>query len=84
MMQVEQIANNQIVVIDGDGKHFFSYGTLIGFLDNSHNLSLTKDWDYSRTTLKYLREAFYLLKNKSKKDIEKMLESGELNYWRGE
>lgn len=83
-MQVEQIANNQIVVIDENGRHFFSYETLIGFLDNNHNLHLTKDWDYSQTTLKYLKKAFYLLEDKTKKDIEKMLESGELSYWRGE
>lgn len=77
-MEVQQIQNNQILVWQRGYKYFFSYDTLIGVLDDCNNLYLTNSWDYSKTTLKYLRIAFPKLKDYSKKEISKMLQDGEI------
>lgn len=76
-MQATTLKNNQVMVTTEDGRHFYSYDTFIGFRDNNGNIYLTSSWDYSNTTLKYLREAFPTLSGYSKKEIAKMLENRE-------
>jgi len=68
---------NQIIIETDKEIIFQSYGTIIakkqrGFLGG---ITLDKNhWDYSRTTLKYLRE--FLGFSYSKKEIEQHIKSG--------
>lgn len=60
MKTLKQIANNQVVVCEGNyGAYkyeFYSYGTLIGtYEEETRSLTLTEYYDYSRTTSKYLK-----------------------------
>jgi ribosomal protein L19 len=70
---------NQIIIETDKELIFQSYGTIIakrerGFLGGT---TLDKNyWDYSRTTLKYLKE--FLPNNYNKKEIEQQINNG--NY----
>ena len=76
-MRVEQLKNNQIIVWDEfNHKYFFSYDTFIGVYKYKY-LFLTHKWNYSRTTLKYLRQAFPILNNLTKKEIQEELDKPE-------
>lgn len=72
------IAPQQIVLDNGNERLFKSYGTNIAIYDVfKKELTLTEDWEYSRTTLKYLRQFINtctIYKCDSKKDIEKLIE----------
>lgn len=69
---------NQFKIKTDKGVYFQSYETIICFIPNSWKKPiLTIDWDYSRTTLKYLK--IFLNEETSqgylrKMDIEKMIE----------
>lgn len=74
---------NQFIVTTDEGYYFQSYKTIIAF-EPRHGLAnttlgrtvLDKDsWDYSVTTLKYLK-IFLGLEHTSKKEIEKIIENG--------
>lgn len=53
-MKVEQFYNKNQFRIYGDGKNIFqSYNSTIAIIENNQ-LTLGRDWDYSRTTLKHL------------------------------
>lgn len=74
---------NQYVITDGGIETFQSYSTVIAKVDTTVRPTVTtldKDsWDYSVTTLKYLKEflkdnGYYGL---SKKDIQDKIDSGE-------
>lgn len=57
-----------------DGKRMFqSYSTRIALVENG-KVYLDPQWDYSVTTLKYLKE--FLNQPGSKKDIQDKIESG--------
>lgn len=48
-------AANQIVLVIGETIHFVSYGTLIAKYEiRTQKLTLSKDWEYSKTTRKHL------------------------------
>ena len=48
-------ANNQFVVETDKGKYFQSYDTIIAFVpNNSDDIVLSEDWEYSKTTSKHL------------------------------
>lgn len=69
------ITNNQIVVVSENSKIFWSYESQIAEYKNGV-LTLGNDWDYSRTTAKYLHyfiENYTNLNFKSKKEIEKAI-----------
>lgn len=60
MKTLKQLANNQVVVCEGNyGEYkyeFYSYGTLIAtYEEETRRLTLTEYYDYSRTTSKYLK-----------------------------
>ena len=63
MKNIKQLANNQIVVCEGNYQQykyeFFSYGTLIatyyGNIEDVEKLILTTYYDYSKTTSKWLK-----------------------------
>lgn len=77
-MQVQQLAPNQITVIQKNKIYFFSYNTLICI---EIHKGLAKEyildsfyWDYSRTTLKYLKQ--FMSINLSKKEIYDRIKQG--------
>ena len=82
IVRVEQIKVNQIKVYHEEVIYFFSYETLIAVQDTEYNMYLTSSWDYSNTTLKYLRIAFPSLSQYSKKDIAKKLQDGEISHYK--
>lgn len=48
-------ANNQFVVETDKGTYFQSYDTIIAFVpNNSDDIVLSNDWEYSKTTSKHL------------------------------
>jgi len=66
---------NQFIIETEDGEYFQSYRTIIAFRPNNGRTVLDTDsWDYSVTTLKYLKE--FLGTRDSKKDIEKRIKEG--------
>ena len=52
-MNIKQLQNNQIIIKDGTKTTFFSYNAQIATIQNGV-LSFTNQWNYSKTTLKYL------------------------------
>lgn len=51
-----------LVVTIGDTQAFYSYNSLIAYKLPNGKIALTNDWDYSRSTTKYLSQ--YLGKNR--------------------
>lgn len=47
-------AANQFVVATSNGVYFQSYNSVVAKIDNSGNLILSNNWDYSNTTRKHL------------------------------
>ena len=74
-MKVQQFyAQNQFVICDGKGNEYLqSYNSIIVKRDINNNISLGKNWDYSKTTGKYRN--LYL--NETKKETEAKIKSGE-------
>lgn len=55
-MFVEQLENkNQFIIYNEGNIYFQSYKSLIAKIDNNNVLTIYKDWDYSKTTLKHLK-----------------------------
>lgn len=71
---------NQFIIDVGEKEYFQSYRSVIAVRDRSkYPSTVTLDetyWDYSVTTLKYLKE--FLGTYDSKKDIQKKIDSGEI------
>ena len=74
-MRVEQFhVKNQFIINDNEGNDYFqSYNSIIVKRDINNNISLGKNWDYSKTTGKYRN--LYL--NETKKETEAKIKSGE-------
>jgi hypothetical protein len=68
---------NQFAIHTNDGTYFQSYNTIIAYWPHGESKIVldTNSWDYSRTTLKYLKQ--FLRVNSSKKDIEKSIRLGD-------
>lgn len=66
----ESLSNNQVVVTFDNAIVFESYGTLIA-IKKDGKLYVTKDYDYSRTTSRYLNEFC----GRTSKEIAKELEN---------
>ncbi len=47
---------NQFIVRTENGTFFQSYRSIVAKVDNLGNVTLGRNWDYSRTTLKYLMQ----------------------------
>ncbi len=75
-MTAYNLANNQIVVNLNTERYFFSYGTLIAKWTGTKYILDSYYWDYSRTTLKYLKQ--FLATTKSKKEIQQAINT---NYY---
>ena len=75
---ITNLAKNQFVIDTENGKFFQSYESLIAFKPNDGSTPVvTGKWNYSATTLRYLKQ-FLGLEGYSKKDIQKMIESGSI------
>ena len=83
-IRAKQIAPNQFIIRVPNKVLFQSYYSIIAVLDDRDNvqpLTLGRDWDYSRTTLKYLykfldKYTHYNFEH-SKQHIQKMIDSGD-------
>ena len=77
-MKVKQFkAKNQFILEDEKRTVFHSYDSVIAIVANK--VVLGKNWDYSRTTMKYLKqflEEIFCNNTFTKKDIEKYLKQG--------
>lgn len=84
MKTLKQIANNQVVICEGNyGEYkyeFYSYGTLIAtYEEETRRLTLTEYYDYSRTTSKYLKiflNEYCGLWYDNTNELRKMIEQG--------
>jgi len=87
-MKVENMINsrgntiaNQFIIRDFNRTCFQSYRSLIAeYSEDTTDLKIYTDWDYSRTTMKYLKqfineETNYTYENK--KQFEKLIEENE-------
>lgn len=70
-MRVVNIANNQFKVYTDEGVYFQSYDSVVAFKPNSseEKIRVGVDWDYSRTTMKYVGQFLGQNTAKTRKDI---------------
>lgn len=73
MQIMYSLGANQFVINGACGEVFQSYGSLIAYRKNNF-IYLSDKWDYSKTTLKYLK--IFLNTSMSKKEIKEALKSG--------
>ena len=71
-MRVVDIANNQFKVYTDEGVYFQSYDSVVAFKPNSseEKIRVGVDWDYSRTTMKYVGQFLGQNTAKTRKDIK--------------
>ena len=71
-MRVVNIANNQFKVYTEEGEYFQSYDSVVAFKPNSseEKIRVGVDWDYSRTTMKYVGQFLGQNTAKTRKDIK--------------
>ena len=70
-MRVVDIANNQFEVYTDEGVYFQSYDSVVAFKPNNseEKIRVGVDWDYSRTTMKYVGQFLGQNTAKTRKDI---------------
>lgn len=72
---------NQYLIRTGVGCYFQSYNTMIACADRQGNITLDADnWDYSKTTLKYLRVFLDLMRSPAiySKDVRQAISNGTI------
>ena len=71
-MRVVDIANNQFKVYTDEGVYFQSYDSVVAFKPNNREekIRVGVDWDYSRTTMKYVGQFLGQNTAKTRKDIK--------------
>ena len=71
-MRVVNIANNQFEVYTDEGVYFQSYDSVVAFKPNSceEKIRVGVDWDYSRTTMKYVGQFLGQNTAKTRRDIK--------------
>ena len=71
-MRVVAIANNQFEVYTDEGVYFQSYSSVVAFKPNNseEKIRVGVDWDYSRTTMKYVGQFLGQNTTKTRKDIK--------------
>ena len=84
-MRVFNICNNCFQINDGEWIYCQSYSSLVAMYSFKRSkLVLGRKWDYSKTTLKHLKLFLNRLtpdfENMTKKDILKLLDSGNIEY----
>ena len=70
-MRVVDIANNQFEIYTDEGVYFQSYDSVVAFKPNNseEKIRVGVDWDYSRTTMKYVGQFLGQNTAKTRKDI---------------
>lgn len=80
---------NQFEIYDNGKVYFQSYESLIAEVEIGGSVVLGRDWDYSRTTMKYLNiflrdHAYFTFKDVdfeiSAKSIRKLIDNGTIVY----
>lgn len=85
-MQVQNFEQkNQFVITDRGNLFFQSYKSLIAKIDKNGKVTLYKDWDYSKTTMRhlylFLREYSSIdTKYLYKQGIEKLIKNKVIKY----
>ena len=87
--KVTTLANNQFVTrITSNNSNFVtfqSYNSIVCIIDyKDKTINFWKDYDYSRTTMKYLYEfltIYFCADNYNKKYIQKMIEDWKTTCW---
>lgn len=83
-MLVTSLQKNQTVVTIDQKVYFQSYESVVCAIDNnSHTITFGPDWNYSKTTVKYLNKflnGFFGSNAFDRKFIEKMLKTGCYNH----
>jgi len=74
-MKTYNMAKNQYVINDGNKTTFQSYNNIIATIVGGIVILDPMFWDYSATTLKYLKQ--FLGITISKKEIQAKIDSGE-------
>jgi len=89
-MKVKQFYNkNQFIITDTKKFVFQSYDSTIAVVEGQ-KLTLGKDWDYSKTTLKHLYKFMYeyayhlyrmvMFSGNKRKEIQRLIDDGTINY----
>ena len=79
-MKIKMIAKNQFILYIEDKMYLQSYESVVACKSVGGIPILYKDWDYSRTTMKYVSKFLSNVFNKhiTKKDIDKMVKEGKV------
>ena len=79
-MKIKVIAKNQFLIYTDGSVYLQSYESVVACKSVGEMPILYKDWDYSRTTMKYVNKFLSNVFNKhiTKKDIDKMSKEGKV------
>lgn len=79
-MKIKVIAKNQFLIYIDGSVYLRSYESVVARKSVREVPILYKDWDYSRTTMKYVNKFLSDVFNKHimKKDIDKMMKEGKI------
>ena len=79
-MKIKVIAKNQFIFYVEDKTYLQSYDSVVACKSEGGIPILYKDWDYSRTTMKYVNKFLSDVFNKhiTKKDIDNMIKDGKV------
>ena len=79
-MKIKVIAKNQFLIYIDESVYLQSYESVVACKSVGEVPILYKDWDYSRTTMKYVNKFLSDVFNKhiTKKDIDKMEKEGKI------
>ena len=80
IMKIKVIAKNQFLFYIDEKTYLQSYESVVACKSVGEAAILYKDWDYSRTTMKYVSKFLSDVFNKhiTKKDIIKMAKEGKV------
>lgn len=73
---------NQFFITTNNGRFFQSYRSIVAKVDNKGQVWLSADWDYSRTTMKYLYQFLrgFGWYNLNASEVRKLIKSGTFKY----
>lgn len=79
-MKIKVIAKNQFIFYVEDKTYLQSYDSVVACKPEGEIPILYKDWDYSKTTMKYVSRFLSGVFNRhvTKKDIDKMKKEGKV------
>ena len=79
-MKIKVIAKNQFLFYVEDKTYLQSYDSVVACKSDGEVPILYKDWDYSKTTMKYVNRFLSDVFNKriKKRDIDKMAKEGKV------